>query len=267
MKKFIIIFVVAASIGIFIGTQKLSRQDGHKLSGQESPKVEVTHVQKEKATAPRTEVATNVEAVVQTARDRRPVSKITGAFVALQMAQSLVYGELRDLNLSATEQQRLVYNLVVFADARAEIESDLVEEKGFDGKTLAVTIPAYPEYGEALRDLFHAQLIVDLSEERTNQILDKVSGKLDQVFFKGFGSASQSYAITQNPDGVFQINWSLEGGDSAHARTIADSPKWGSSGFATSTMEGLQSGEYRSLFGAVDRRFGAGRKNGQVVSK
>jgi hypothetical protein len=152
---------------------------------------------------------------------------------------------------------------MVFTGAKTEIESALAEKVGFDGKTLLLKIPAYPEQGEALRDAFHDQLFEDFPNGRAEQILAKAIVKLEHMFFRGFGIAEQSFSVTQNPDGLIHINRFMESEKPLQSHEGLNYTKWGSSSYATATLESLRSGEFRPLLPLIERHFTTGRKTGQ----
>jgi hypothetical protein len=58
----------------------------------------------------------------------------------------------RFLNLSPEETIRLENDFIEFVEIKAELESRLIKVRSFDGKTLTVQVPSYPEDGRVIRN-------------------------------------------------------------------------------------------------------------------
>jgi hypothetical protein len=156
------------------------------------------------------------------------------------------------LSLTPDQQRILSLDFVTYMHVKAEIEKRLVNVTGFDGSTLSVTIPPYPEEGGVLRSAFYKRLANDFPPDQAQAIVS-VIGSTATGFFRGFGQMAQSFQVTRaDSDGeTVTINWSAtvpDGQEPVGATVMSGS-------LSRVPINSLATGEYEALQQAVIQHF------------
>ena len=139
------------------------------------------------------------------------------------------------LELSEDEHRRLLDDVIDVEHVREDLEQSLVVVDSFDGTTLALKIPAYPDQGKTLKAALVAQVEQDFPQERAAEIAAGVNGGAMEEMFGGFGRFSQAFAVTSlgGDDDRFQITFTSALPDSPEtpdAKTAAETGQLSGSG-------------------------------------
>ncbi|HEY5079578.1 MAG TPA: hypothetical protein VII43_07005, partial [Opitutaceae bacterium] len=144
----------------------------------------------------------------------KPSQAALDSMVATQAERSRYDGPLKmaeyqaKMELSEDEHRRLLDDVIDVEHVREELEQSLVAVDNFDGTTLSLKIPAYPEQGKTLKAALVAQIGQDFPAERTTEIAAAFDGSFDEMF-GGFGMFSQAFTVTSlgGEDDRFQITF------------------------------------------------------------
>lgn len=167
----------------------------------------------------------------------------------------------RFLNLSPEETIRLENDFIEFVEIKAELESRLIKVRSFDGKTLTVQVPSYPEDGRVIRNMFNAELKNDFPDGKYEQIDDHLGNGFDS-YFRGFGIMDQTAVVTKDPatPDKYIIQWSATTvGDLTPSGVPSDYRMTGLKGTAVLTLDQIGTGEFGYLTTAITTNFEAGK--------
>jgi hypothetical protein len=99
------------------------------------------------------------------------------------------------LGLTEAEHRLLLDDVVDFEHRRAQIEQSLVTVTSFDGNTLSLSIPPFPQQGLELKNELIGQIALDFPPDRAAQIAAAFEGRMEELFC-GFGKFSQSMSVS-----------------------------------------------------------------------
>jgi hypothetical protein len=149
--------------------------------------------------------------------------------------------------LSPAERERLLKIYLEIQDLQNQIRGQLMHVDKVTGTNVVVSIPPYPKEGKELKALLQERLLDAFQNERAEKI-DAYLGRIIDETYHEFGTASETFAATQDPNGSINVSCTW---------TIPDPPN----GDLSSTLNlggyvtGFSTGEFAFIYPILKKSF------------